>query len=84
MMTTPPDPIYGIRTVSILPRRKKPVGYVAYCTPCDFSTRILLGTEMMSGHDRAEVYLSNHLKSRLHHDTRRTLREVQKTSPQVD
>lgn len=57
----------GIREVSILPRRKLPVGYVAYCHPCNWSTRIIIGnTDDMSGWHRADVLLSNHRKSRAH------------------
>lgn len=83
-MTNPPLPAYGIRSVSILPRRKKPVGHVAYCTPCDWSTRIILGTELLSSFDRADIILANHLKSRTHIQTRSANRELQKASAQVD
>lgn len=55
----------GIREAR-LTKKATPVGHVAYCTPCNWSTGICVGMDDKSGRTRAEVFLANHRKTSTH------------------
>lgn len=61
----------GVRTAR-LTHRASPVGYVAYCNPCAWSTGICVGMDDVGGLDRANIKLKNHRKTPEHHRNTRT------------
>lgn len=63
-----------IRAVSVLPNKKRPVGYVAHCFPCMFSTAIMCDEisfdpkkEIETGYEAAKRLLNDHLKDCPYH-----------------
>jgi hypothetical protein len=57
----------GIRPVLLTTRKSGPIGNVAYCNLCDWSTRICAGLND-DGWQRASTYLADHRKSQEHRE----------------
>lgn len=55
----------GVRKVQ-LTKKAFPVGYVAFCNPCAWSTGICLGTTEFPAWERAAIKLVNHKKTEGH------------------
>lgn len=56
----------GIRESPLLPNRATPIGHVAFCNECNWSTKICAGD---GSYDRASDYLKFHRASQEHRAT---------------